>query len=221
MIKNNFIDKKLFLCKIKNKTVPMQPYQEKVRQILELPWGDYSPYSIVMISLATAREFAESLRLALEVFPDDKNLKLMAAGVLGTTNLTYGNYKQLGDHWQFLSHFTVRFPHEASEFIRRSSHVTEEYLDAVRSMTDKERAMTIFSREQELPGIFKKILDSQNWEGYHLGFYRYYLEEHIRLDSEEGGHAELTQAHELNSEVLDRFYAARLDLYAKGLIPIE
>lgn len=115
----------------------MQPYKEKVQQILELPWGDYSPYSIVMISLASAQEFAESLRLALEVFPDDKNLKLMAAGELETTNLTYGNYKRLGDHWQFLSYFTVRFPHEASDFIRRSSHVTEEYLDAVRSMTDR------------------------------------------------------------------------------------
>lgn len=200
----------------------MQPYKEKVQQILELPWGDYSPYSIVMISLASAQEFAESLRLALEVFPDDKNLKLMAAGELETTNLTYGNYKRLGDHWQFLSYFTVRFPHEASDFIRRSSHVTEEYLDAVRSMTDKERAMTIFSRERELPNIFKKILGSHNWrEGYHLGFYEYYLKEHIRLDSEEGGHAELTQAHELDPEVLDRFYTARLNLYTKGLIPIE
>lgn len=199
----------------------MQPYKEKVQQILELPWELYHPFSIVMISLATAQEFAESLRLALEVFPDDKNLQLMATGELQTTNLRYRSYDRQGDHFEFLLHFMNKFPTHANLFIRLSSHVTEEYRDVLYSMNKEERAMTIFSREQELPNIFHEILNSHSWGDFGLGFYKYYLEEHIRLDSEEGGHAELTQDHELDPEVLDRFYTARLNLYTKGLILIE
>lgn len=90
----------------------------------------------------------------------------------------------------------------------------KEYQDAVEALGDnKVRAMTIFSREQELPDIFKNILAAHDWEALGLGFYKYYLERHMELDSQDGGHAELTKGFELDEAVLEKFYQIRLDLY--------
>ncbi len=84
--------------------------------------------------------------------------------------------------------------------------------------------MTIISREQELPGIFQKILFAHDWDALGFGSYRYYLARHIQLDSQESGHGDLTtqfsQEHnfELSTEVLDRFWSARFALYYEALL---
>jgi hypothetical protein len=193
-------------------------HQTFLNEIHAFPWDKAEPFKIILLSLATAQEFGVSLRMALEVHPDDENLRTMAAGELDTDNLTYRSYHQRGDHFQFLEYFILQFP------TWRTSARTENLKNAIRgygvimhNMSPEHRAQTIFSRERELPGIFEKILGAHDWDALGFGFYRYYLERHIMLDSASGGHADLTREHELNEDVLLKFYGARYMLYQNGL----
>ena len=191
-------------------------YKKIVSQIHDLPWSTYDPKEIIFLSLSSAVEFAQSLRCALNVYPENVNLQEMAFGELETVNLTYDDYSRKGDHWQFLDHFcqdqkfgiytNVHWKHKIAS-------ACDKYHKVLESMSETERAMTIFSREHELPNIFEQILESHNWKGLGFGFYEYYLDRHIELDSEEGGHANLVANFETDDSVLLKFYEARLKLY--------
>lgn len=201
----------------------MQPkYKDKVRQIRHLPWSRYHPSSIALISLFSAKEFAASLRCALETYPNDPQLKQMAEGELQTNNLVYSDYNKVGDHWEFLDHFLRRGSGRNFKFEEQKAleFGVGQYLRTVESMTSEERAMTVFSREHELPRIFLAIRQAHPWGGFGYNFYRYYLQRHIELDSGEGGHGELTKRYKLNARVLDRFYTARLIMYQGALEPV-
>jgi hypothetical protein len=191
-------------------------YKRLIKEIENLPWSQYDPKEIIFISLSTAVEFAESLRCALKVFPENTNLQEMAYGELNTDNLSYDDYSRKGDHWQFLNHFCQ----DQKTAINSSVHSKEkiakacsEYHKLLESMTASERAMTIFSREHELPSIFEEILAAHQWKLLGFGFYQYYLEQHILLDSNEGGHGDLVADFELDDKVMLKFYEARLELY--------
>ncbi len=199
-------------------------YKETIQEIRDLPWSHYHPFSITVLSLASAKEFAESLRSALRAHPKNANLRKMAAGELDTNNLQYGGYvgeDKRGDHYQFLEYFVNRFGVHAKFMKERSEVAVNDYLETVNSMDSQQRAMTVFSREQELPNIFEEILKAHNWQAYGLGFYEYYLQKHIELDSEEGGHGDLTNGFPLDENVLDRFYTARLTMYKGGLVRMD
>lgn len=188
-------------------------YKNLVQTIRDLPWNTYDPKSIIYLSWATAVEFAESLRCALDAYPQNQNLHEMALGELKTTNLAYDGYKKIGDHHEFLAHFvdknTTHKEINDKVFLARKT-----YWESVRTLGDnKVRAMTIFSREQELPDIFKNILKAHDWEGLGFGFFKYYIERHVELDGEDGGHADLTKDFKLDENVLEEFYQIRLDMY--------
>lgn len=100
-------------------------------------------------------------------------------------------------------------------------HAIAAYTSIVSTMSPEHRAQTIFSREKELPGIFEEILAAHDWDALGFGFYRYYLERHIELDSGEGGHGELTEGHELDQDVLLHFYTNRYLFYKVGLLTKE
>jgi len=193
-------------------------YRDVVSQIKNLPWNTYDPKKIIFCSLYSALEFAESLKCALEVFPENQELLKMASGEIQTDNLVFDDYNKSGDHWQFLDHFCQDQKSRIFTEIHWTnlSKYCETYYTAVSNMPKKQRAMTIFSREQELPTIFNEILKSHDWESLRLGFFKYYLERHIELDSAEGGHGELTKDFELEDNLLLTFYTARLAMY-KGL----
>lgn len=190
----------------------MEKYKEIVREIENLPWHKFSPTEIIYVSYCTAVEFAESLRRALVVYPDNENLLEMASGELDTRNLSYQDYSNRGDHWEFLEHFCKKQENGIIPSVNVLG-ACRDYRSIVNSFNNNERAMTIFSREQELPNIFNKILVAHDWQKLNLGFYKYYLERHIDLDSKDGGHADLTRDFFLDDKKLEAFYEARLDLY--------
>jgi hypothetical protein len=88
------------------------------------------------------------------------------------------------------------------------------YLSTMNAFSTDEIIMMISSREKESREIYTRILRSQDWGALGLGFYEYYLQRHISLDSEEGGHAELLSNLPTDDTVLTRGYAARLELYS-------
>lgn len=199
-------------------------YKKSVEAIQKLDWKSFDPLSIIFVSLFTAEEFASSLRTALQVFPTSNELKLMADGELQTNNLQYGDYARVGDHWQFLAYFLFE---KADAAVRPQVYnARSSYSMSVGSLFAEQKAMTIFSRERELPGIFQEILAAHEWERLGFGYYEYYLKRHIELDTEEGGHADLTKKikvgrklFRLKTSVLSGFWAARLKLYQDALVP--
>jgi len=195
--------------------IQTKTYDPVVSEIRDFPWKEVDPNKIVYLSWVTAVEFAETLRTARGLYSESEELQKMALGELKTNNLSYGDYiGKIGDHCEFLSHFIC-----SNDTLREIStsdtlyNAAVKYKKAVSRLTEQERAMTIFSREQELPGIFTEILKSHDWEKHGLGFYEYYIKRHIELDSEDGGHGDLTKDFPLNEEALLRFYEARLELY--------
>lgn len=189
-------------------------YESVVEKIRQLPWEDYNPRKIIFISHGTAVEFAGSLRAALKVYPNNENLLAMAAGELNTDNLSFEDYQKRGDHWEFLYHFCGKNKIHGDVVGEKISTAVETYHHSISILGDDSvRAMTIFSREQELPKIFKQILKAHDWEKLELGFFKYYLERHIELDSVDGGHGDLTKDFFLGQGELFSFYQIRLRLY--------
>jgi hypothetical protein len=191
-----------------------------IGQIRELDWKSFNPRSIIFVSWYTAQEFAASLRQALALYPNAPTLREMGEGELQTDNLQYGEYHRAGDHAEFLQHFLKGMVVDV-----RVSNAYAKYLATVEGFSAQERAITIISREQELPGIFERILAAHDWEKLGFGFYEYYLSRHIELDSTNGGHGDLTKqfsqdkSFTLEPEVLERFWTARDELYQEALLP--
>lgn len=183
-----------------------------VQQIANLDWAKASPTDIILLSLCTAKEFAASLRLAVSLYPNDERLKEMVSGELETDNMPFEDYTKKGDHWEFLDHFIKK--HGITSTSPKLQSAMDEYVRGVEAFSDTERAMTIFSREEELTGIFEKIVAAHDWDALGLGFYAYYLRQHIFFDSGDKGHAWLTKHFPMHEPTLVEFYKIRLSLYA-------
>lgn len=191
----------------------MKPgYKQKVEEIRSLQWEVLSSQelqTLMILSAYAAREFAESLRIAIKLHPRSKKLGEMAKGELETSNLQFGGYTSTGDHADFLWH-SIR-THQL-EIPLQVYQAGETYLERVRALPPHVRASSIFSREIELPKIFERVLSAKDWNAKGLDSFRYYLEKHIELDSEKGGHADLVHHLKIDERVID-FYSARLELY--------
>ncbi len=187
-------------------------YKTLVAQIASLDWTQAVPQDIIILSKYTAVEFASSLREAMRLYPDDSRLKEMADGELKTDNMSFDDYSGPGDHWEYLAHFINTFGIVPSNpGIEESAR---RYTGSVEALSPSDRAMTVFSREEELTLIFRKIIDAHDWNALGFGFYRHYLESHILFDSGEGGHHHLTEHFPLHENVLEAFYRSRLELYS-------
>lgn len=200
--------------KLEKKKTPesSEGFKDVVEQIKNLNWENLDAYELqqlMQLSYTSAREFAEALRIAIQLHPDNKNLKEMAAGELQTNNLSFEDYRRKGDHADFLLHFLEKSGLNGDEKTKKYS---EHYLQACKTLDKETRAMSIFSREEELPGIFERILRAKDWSAPGLAPFRYYLTEHIKLDSTEGGHADLTKSFPINDNIRT-FYEARLEMY--------
>ncbi len=188
-------------------------YKAIVQRIRGLDWRKLSTCELEMLmilSAYSAKEFAESLRIALKLYPDNPKLNEMAGGEIATENISFGDYNQKGDHVDFLEHFIVKY--KISELYPEANKAGELYLSQVRLLSDSVRAMSVFSRENELPKIFELILEARDWSKPILTAYKHYLTEHIRLDTMEGGHAELLSDFIVTNDV-KVFYKIRLDMY--------
>jgi hypothetical protein len=188
-------------------------YKNTLQEIINLPWENLSSTNLeklMIISYFNAIEFAESLRIALRMYPKNYNLKLMAIGELKTDNLQFDDFKKKGDHSEFLEYFIKKF-----DLIKKYPNVMDlgdKYLKEIRNLSDKTRAMSVISRENELHKIFQKVKINSNFSSKVLESYYYFLDMHITLDTEEGGHSDLVSEIEIDDSI-DEFYVIRLKIY--------
>ncbi len=187
-------------------------YRAIVDQIKYLRWGALDAdglRQLMYLSYIAALEFAEALRIAGGLYAENSNVSSLMAGELETSNLVFEDYSAQGDHSAFLLHFLQK---EAIEPIDAVLEAGDVYLAYCRALSAEVRAMSVFSREEELSGIFEQILTAPDWSGTSLSAYRYFLERHIRLDSDDGGHHDLTKEFPVDDR-LTGFYEVRLGMY--------
>ena len=187
-------------------------YRDVVQSILSLPWESADPGDVIAVSHAIAKEFAAGLRRSIAMHPADSCLQEVAAGELKTNNLNYEGYAHAGDHWEFLDFFIKKVSMVPSKPV--VTRAITKSLSDMNSFSVDETVMLIASREKESKKIYTRILQSQSWAALGFGFYEYYLQRHISLDSEEGGHADLLANFPIDDTVLTRGYTARLELYS-------
>lgn len=189
-------------------------YKNVVSDIRSLPFEHMTSHELTQVwylSWVAAVEFAEALRLSLRLYPDHPGLQMMAFGELETTNLSLHEFQEPADHHRLLEHFLRK--HEVIDQMEPDlGDAARGYLAACRSLDPETRAMTVFSREEELSGIFARFLDAADWSAPGLYAFEHYLRTHIVLDSGEGGHHDLTSDFPLDDRVLP-FYQARLDSF--------
>ncbi len=191
-------------------------YKNIVDRIKLLKWEQLSGQDLqqlMCISLGTAIEFAEALRVTLEVYPNNPDLQRMADGELKTNNLEFGDYKIQGDHSEYLDFFIKK---NGIVCATETKSYIDAYSDFCKGLDPQTRAMTIFSREKELSGIFNRILSAPDWTAPGLVEFKNYLERHISLDSDEDGHFDMIKGFSVDDNV-QSFYERRLALY--GAIP--
>ncbi len=189
-------------------------YKQIVKSIRDLRWENLPAedlQKLMILAEYSAREFAESLRIALQIYPENEELQEMAHGELNTNNLKFKDYEDRGDHSHFLEYFIAKY-HLNQKFSSEVIGAGDEYLVEIRKLPKEVRAMSIFSREQELPGIFQRILQAKNWKIQGLPEFKYYLEQHILLDSSSGGHSDLVQDF-LVDDRMEKFYKIRFNMY--------
>ncbi|MGK4581606.1 DUF3050 domain-containing protein [Kitasatospora sp. HPMI-4] len=191
-------------------------YKTFVDRILGLPFENLSTHELKQVwylSWVAAVEFGEALRLSDKLHPDHPGLQEMILGELETTNLALDDFQDAKDHHEFLAHF-LRKHGVMEEMEAELGEYAEKYLAACRALDPHTRAMTVFSREEELSGIFARFLDSpaENWEHDGLYAFKHYLTTHIVLDSSEGGHHDLTSDFVIDDSV-SPFFEARFETF--------
>lgn len=192
----------------------INPNLPSVIGIRNFPWAECSPFEIIYVNMVGGNEFTQSLRIAEALFPENTFLQEIVSGELNTDNLQFGDYSRKGDHPDFLHHFFLKYGQYA--YIRPVVITAgAKYLNAIEHFSLEERAMTVFSRENELPDIFQDILTSLSWGSEdQLCYYQEYLSTHIELDGEEGGHGDMTRKiMTFDDAVLEKYYSLRLELY--------
>jgi hypothetical protein len=193
-------------------------YKSFVKKIRALPFEDINAKEVQAIwylSWVAAVEFAEALRLSQRLYPDHPGLQAMILGELETTNLALDDFQEPADHHAFLEHF-LRKHGVMEEMEATLGEHAARYLAACRSLDDHTRAMTVFSREEELAGIFARFLDAKDWSAPGVYAFKHYLSTHIVLDSSDGGHHDLVSDFVVDDAV-SPFYEARFESFR--LIP--
>ncbi len=195
---------------------------DSIALINGLDWSQVEPEHLIQISLNFAIEFAQTVHDCIPTYHSNPLFQEFISGEIATNNLQYEDYHKTADHWEFLFHFvdnkTIALKTLLDLGVRDSHlfHVIKDYLQFVRPLPPDEKLATLVSREHELHGIFENMLDAHDWESLGYGFFSYFLERHIQLDSEDGGHDEIAKRL-LNvkkfDKTLERFWYLRYQVY--------
>jgi len=215
-------------------------YKESIQKIHDLDWSKANPARIIRIAIFFAKEFSDTARACKKLYARVSEFEDFISGELDTNNLQYAQYGITADHHEFLSTFFWNRYNILNETgMKRGSavydcltednrliYIREEivrnkYEVYVGNLCDDEKMATLVSREVKLKGIFQKILNAFDWEMEGYGYYKYFLERHIELDSADGGHEELTSRLidlEDYEEVLEKFWLLRWRVYKTLII---
>jgi hypothetical protein len=161
-------------------------------------------------------QFRENLEIACAQHPHDAKLAELYAGECATDNLSpWPGIAAAGErmnHDEFMHRLLKFHPVDRDDQLGQAGL---DYLDKVRSIDDTARAASIASYEDGgLSRVFGAMLRAPRWDGAGPRAFRFFLEQHIRFDSEDGaGHGSLSRHLAPDDRILP-LWAAFRDLLA-------
>jgi hypothetical protein len=190
--------------------------------ICRMAWDDLDGDEVMRVAKAYyyfSIQFRENLEIARACRPDDPKLAELHEGECDTDNLS---------PWPGVAAAGERMNHD--EFMRRllefhpagrDDRLTDAglaYLDKTRRMDGMARAASIASYEDNgLSRVFGAMLRAPHWYGKGQRAFRFFLEEHIRFDSDDGaGHGSLSRHLPVDDRILPLWTAFR-DLLATAV----
>jgi|SRR5579884_1305027 len=159
-------------------------------------------------------QFRENLEIACRLYPDDEKLRELRHGECDTDNLSpWPGVAAAGEklnHDEFMRRLLALQPLKGQGYL---AVIGEAYLARIRDLSDTSRARSIASYEDGgLSRVFKAILRARRWEGAGPLAFKFFLEQHIRFDDDDGaGHGALSR-HLRSDEDIVPLWAAFRDL---------
>jgi hypothetical protein len=157
-------------------------------------------------------QFRENLEIACRLRPGDALLQKLTEGECDTDNLSpFPGICTVGEklnHDEFMRRALAFQPIERDHALTR---LGEAYLEGTRTLGDLPRAASIASYEDGgLSRVFGAMLRARDWRGAGPVAFRYFLEEHIRFDTEDGeGHGALSRHLPVDDAILPLWTAFR------------
>ena len=183
-------------------------FQDVIDGICAMPWERLTSSEVLCVAKAYyffSIQFRENLDTACELRPGDEKLQSLREGECDTDNLSpYPGVTAPGekvDHDEFMRRLLAMQPVDSDAFIENLGRA---YLGRTRGMSPISRATSIASYEDGgLSRVFMAMLRAPDWRGAGQEAFRFFLEEHIRFDTEdEGGHGSLSRHLPVSDNIL-------------------
>lgn len=183
--------------------------------ICRMAWDELDSDEVMRVAKAYyyfSIQFRENLEIARTLRPGDSKLAALWEGECDTDNLSpWPGVAAAGErmnHDEFMRRLLEFHP------IRHDERLTEAglaYLAKTRTLDDTARASSIASYEDGgLSRVFGAMLRAPHWYGRGQRAFRFFLEEHIRFDSDDGaGHGELSRHLPVDDRILPLWTAFR------------
>ena len=183
-------------------------FESVIKQICRMPWEKVSNHEVLKVAKAYyyfSIQFRENLAIACLLHPRDENLKKLYKEECHTDNLSpFPGITVIGEkvnHDEFVKRLLL-LQSVPQEDILEEAGTT--YLWKVRQMDDSIRARSIASYEDGgLSSVFTAMLRAPRWQGAGQEAFRFFLEEHIRFDTDaDEGHGALSRHLKVDDDIL-------------------
>jgi hypothetical protein len=194
-------------------------FRKIIDEIFEMAWNELDSDEVMRVAKAYyyfSIQFRENLEIACALHPGDPKLAELWRGECDTGNLSpWPGVAAAGErmnHDEFMRRLLKFHPVDHDD---RLSEAGIAYLETIRRIDDVARAASIASYEDGgLSSVFGAMLRAPHWYGRGQRAFRFFLEEHIRFDSEDGaGHGSLSRHLPVDDRILPLWTAFR-DLLA-------
>jgi hypothetical protein len=189
--------------------------QEIIGDICNMRWEGLDHEDILRVAHAYyffSVQFRENLEIACGLLPNDLRLCELHRGECRTDNLSpWPGIARAGerlDHDEFMRRLLALRPIDDGGYL---DTIGEIYLNRVRRVDDAARAASIASYEDGgLSRVFSAMLRAPDWNGAPQQAFRFFLEQHIRFDTDDdGGHGSLSRHLVSHDDILPLWAAFR------------
>ncbi len=172
---------------------------EIIDSIHRLPWENLVKQEVIRVARAYyffSVQFRENLEIACSLWPDDEGLVRLYGEECNTDNLSpwpgiAAPCERL-NHDEFIKRLLALEPTDDAARLDAAGHA---YLAVTRGFDDVTRAQSIIGYEDGgLSKVFEAMLRAPCWDGPGALAFKFFLEQHIQFDKNEGaGHGAMVR----------------------------